>query len=349
MRPCGKRLVPSVRELVGTQLALGQDINCAGPLQGTGSDELLAARVLARDDQRRGGGGHQLAGGVVTAHGDHGAGAGDQMAEPGQVAMDDDPGTGARAQAGQSVLAQLRAGDDQVPMPRWRCHGHGGPQQRQAIGAPTGGGEHVGLGGRARIGIEQLPSPGKVSGEGGPLVQGRGDLPGDNRVVDRGVAVDPDGVDEPAQGIGRSQGLPFGGRSGRVVEHLAQSEHHLGVGDASAQQAQRGLQFPVNAQGVPVDDDQVGFESLQRGGHHARAEAHQGLRIGAQAPWEVTGRGFGEPGENQPVESFWCAGSGLGSDARQQQSGHRCADDVRQIHGEPVGYGEIAARVPHAE
>ena len=319
-------------EQVGGGRLLAGGVDGAGAGQGAGADGLLEARFLAGDDEGGGGSGEDLAHGVVAAHGDHGGGLADPVGQARAGAHDGGGGSGEGLGAGEAVLVELRSRHDDVVVPAGHPRARRRLDQGPSVGAPAGRGEDVGAGEPPGVGVHVGAPRGQVAGEEGPRGQGGRDLTAAGGVVDAGVAVDPDLVDQGRQGVGAAQSLPLAGRDGGVVEDVAQSQDDARLRVGAAQRPQRGLELAADPQRVAVDDDQVGGESLERGPQDRRAQ-RDGL---GQGPGEPAGHvdpvPLLDPRQCEPVESGGQCEQGRGGqpgdDEPPQPSCARARGDV---------------------
>ena len=163
------------------------------------------------------------------------------------------------------------------------------------------------------------------------------------------VAVDPDLVDDPAQGVGGVQGLPLGGGRLGVVEDLPQAQDYARGGAGLAQAVQRGAQLAAHPVQVPVDDDERGGEVGQGGRDEGGAQRRQRLGRVPQAPGAVADGALGEARQDEPVESRGQEEVSGGRQAGDQQAGDARSGQARQVVGELMGEREIAAQVPEPE
>src|SRR5699024_7979971 len=227
------------------------------------------------------------------AHAHHGGGLGDQFGDVRGAAHHGGGrarGGGQVADLGDVLLRHLRAGDQQVPVPLGHAGGRGGAGQLRPVRAASEDGQHVGrgwfrggaLGARGAAGGT---AAGEVAGGGRLLREGGRQLPGQARIVDVLVAVDPDRVEERGHELGSAEGLPFGGGHARGIEHLPQAQH--GGGAAGAEVREHRPQLAVDAEGVPVGDEQVRLQGGEGRADGGAAQVPHRIRCHAEAAGAV--------------------------------------------------------------
>ena len=164
--------------------------------------------------------------------------------------------------------------------------------------------------------------------------------------MDRGVPVDPDLVDEPAQRVGITELIPFALHGCGGVQDLAQTEHHARAGVSAAQVFQGLAQLLVHAVGMPVDDEQVRGEGAQDTGQQGGADVAQVLAGDAQALGLVDALGLLDPREYQPVEAVRESVLLPRRQAGDDQACDVTVGETRKRPGQVVGQSEVAAQVP---
>ena len=235
VRRCGRavRRGQPAREGAGGEVVRLEQVDAAERAQPPGADELLAARLDARHDERAAARGEDLAARVVAAHRDdvvgerdEGVGVGQEVEQAHVVAGADE-----RLEALALLGGHERPGDDDAG---------------RALGQPAAG-ERVGEAmavlaaaheahRKAAAGQLEALATARVGalGEAVDVAAvahhardvGR-DLVLDDRVVDARVAVDPDGVVVAAQDVEGAVGVPLGVDAVGLVEHLAHAQDEL--------------------------------------------------------------------------------------------------------------------------
>ena len=186
---------------------------------------------------------------------------------------------------------------------------------------------------------------GEVTGVVHPLLQRRRGLAGGAQVVDSGVPVDPDLVDEPAQRVGLAELIPFALHGCGGVQDLAQTEHHARAGVSAAQVSQGLAQLLVHPVGVSVDDEQIRGEGAQDAVQQSATDLAQVLVGDAQALGLVDAPRLLDPRQHQPVEAIGEAVLLARGQTGDDQAGDVAAGEPRQCPGQVVGQSEVAAKV----
>ncbi len=348
------------------ELARPEHVDEAERAQAAGADDLLVARLRARDDERARARRENLADGAVAAHRDDVVGEPDQRLRVGDEVED----AQVVALGGEGVhglargVRHERAGDDDA-----------GASLRQ-LGARERLGQRVAVLAAAQYADRhaaarqaQLAAAGGEVSRGGALrgaaveVAGEADHPADvlgqvvlrGEVVDPRVAVDPDRVVAAAQDVERTRALELRLHAVRVVEDLAQAEHETGA--HRAQDAEALAQFVVDAERHPVDDQHLGVERGERVAQGPGADpdgaglveadvgpAARAVEVGAR-------RREGERlGALRQLEEGGLARSGDEPDRRRPGRGERMGDRDAAAHvAEPVLVVGIEGDSAHAK
>ena len=195
-------------------------------------------------------------------------------------------------------------------------------------------------------GFRGIAAMGEVAGVAHPLLKCRRSLASSVQVMDRGVPVDPDLVDESAQRVGLAELLPLALHGRRRVQDLAQAEHHARAGARLTQTYQGLAQLLVHPVGVTVDDEQIRSEGRQNAGQQGAADQAQVLTGDTQALGQVGALGLLDPRQHQPVEAVGKPVLLSRSQPGDDQAGDVAAGEPRQCPGQVMGQSKVAAKVP---
>ena len=108
-------------------------------------------------------------------------------------------------------------------------------------------------------------------------------------------------------------------------------------------------EFAADAEGMPVDDEQLGPLLVEDRGDRRRPQRPQPLHRGGERPWDIAAGCGSDSGQDDPVPAIGQVESrGLGA-AGDEQTGDLSAGQCRQVPGQSEGQSPVAADVAQSQ